>query len=373
MARPSSTCSSACAPSARLPSSFAWSASAVPSGASSSRGARRGGCAHGRAEAPYEDALDAFLSLAGSRETQERTFRAGRGGSPGRCRHRDPAFLRAARPSPEAPAPALGPARVHPGRHPPRGSREGRPAPRLHPGRDTGDRPRDAREAGGDPHALRSQVEAKLREVDDKIRGLELMRAELRAVIAAECDSLIDCECGDCPIDGHARPPPRAPAAGDPMSRRIGTGLLVRGRLQRLLHRAPPRGPARRADGLGALGAGWPWMVGVAAAGTAAFMLLGASSDVGALAAPVHPRERARPLAGARLLVVALLLLATVVVRDRRRHREGRGGRALGAGRGRSAPEAGEAGADGAEVVAAENGHEERDALRRSKRNRRRS
>ena len=30
-----------------------------------------------RAEAPHEDALDALLSLTGSRETQERTFRAG--------------------------------------------------------------------------------------------------------------------------------------------------------------------------------------------------------------------------------------------------------------------------------------------------------
>lgn len=54
---------------------------------------------------------------------------------------------------------------------------------------------------------LREQVEAKL-EVEGKIRGLELLRAELRAVIAAECDSLVDCDCGDdCPID------PEAPAA----------------------------------------------------------------------------------------------------------------------------------------------------------------
>ena len=58
-----------------------------------------------------------------------------------------------------------------------------------------------------DPDALRVQAEAKLAEVEDKIRGLELMRAELRAVIAAECDSLIDCDCGDCPIGGHAPVP----------------------------------------------------------------------------------------------------------------------------------------------------------------------
>lgn len=49
---------------------------------------------------------------------------------------------------------------------------------------------------------LREQVEAKLSQVEDKIRGLELLRAELRAVLAAECDSLVDCDCGDdCPID----------------------------------------------------------------------------------------------------------------------------------------------------------------------------
>ena len=60
-----------------------------------------------------------------------------------------------------------------------------------------------------DPDALRVQAEAKLAEVENRIRGLELMRAELRAVIAAECDRLIDCGCGGCPIDGHA--PAQAP------------------------------------------------------------------------------------------------------------------------------------------------------------------
>ena len=63
--------------------------------------------------------------------------------------------------------------------------------------------------AARDPGALRLQAQAKLAEVEDRIRGLELMRAELRAVIAADCDALIDCDCGDCPIDGH--PPATAP------------------------------------------------------------------------------------------------------------------------------------------------------------------
>lgn len=58
------------------------------------------------------------------------------------------------------------------------------------------------RRGGRDSAGLREQVQAKLREVDDKIRGLELARAQLQAVIAAECDGLVDCGCGDdCPID----------------------------------------------------------------------------------------------------------------------------------------------------------------------------
>lgn len=58
------------------------------------------------------------------------------------------------------------------------------------------------RRGGRDAAGLREQVQAKLREVDDKIRGLELARAQLQAVIAAECDTLVDCDCGDdCPID----------------------------------------------------------------------------------------------------------------------------------------------------------------------------
>lgn len=62
-----------------------------------------------------------------------------------------------------------------------------------------------------DPQALRAQAEAKLAEVDDKIRGLRLMREELRAVIAAGCDTLIGCGCGDCPIDADAVPGTRRP------------------------------------------------------------------------------------------------------------------------------------------------------------------
>lgn len=58
---------------------------------------------------------------------------------------------------------------------------------------------------------LRARIEAKLAEVDAKIRGLELLRAELRAVLAAECDALVDCECGDdCPIEDESPLSPRA-------------------------------------------------------------------------------------------------------------------------------------------------------------------
>lgn len=33
------------------------------------------------------------------------------------------------------------------------------------------------------------------------------MRSELRSVIAADCDRLVGCECGDCPIDDAAPAP----------------------------------------------------------------------------------------------------------------------------------------------------------------------
>ena len=157
-----------------------------------------------RAEAPHEDALDALLSLTGSRETQERTFRAGEAARRAGVGTETLRFYerRGLLPKPH---------------RRPSGQREYtlddirlvvavKAAQRLgFTLAETQEIVRVTRGgSGGDPHALRVQVEAKLREVEGKIRGLELMRAELRAVIAAECDSLIDCECGDCPIDGHA-------------------------------------------------------------------------------------------------------------------------------------------------------------------------
>lgn len=158
------------------------------------------------ATAPHEAALDAFLSLVGSPASHERTFRTGEAAQRAGVGVETLRYYerRGLLPTP---------------RRRPSGQREYtledvrlvlavKAAQRL------GFTLAETREivrvtrrrAGGDPDALRTQVEAKLREVEDKIRGLELMRAELRAVIAAECDGLIDCDCGDdCPIDGHAR------------------------------------------------------------------------------------------------------------------------------------------------------------------------
>ena len=163
-----------------------------------------------RAEAPYEGALDSFLSLLGSRETQERTFRAGEAACRAGVGVETLRFYerRGLLPQPQ---------------RRPSGQREYtlddirlvsavKAAQRLgFTLAETKEIVRLTRAGRGrrDSDALRTQVEAKLAEVEGKIRGLELMRGQLRAVIAAECYALIDCECGDCPIEGHAEPPSR--------------------------------------------------------------------------------------------------------------------------------------------------------------------
>lgn len=161
-----------------------------------------------RAQAPFEDALDAFLSLTGSRESLERTFRTGEAARRAGVGVETLRYYerRGLLPSPQ---------------RRPSGQREYtiedvrlilaiKAAQRLgFTLAETQDIVRMTRmRRSGEPAPLQLQVEAKLREVEDKIRGLELMRSELRAVLAADCDTLIDCECGDCPIDGHVPAPP---------------------------------------------------------------------------------------------------------------------------------------------------------------------
>ena len=54
------------------------------------------------------------------------------------------------------------------------------------------------RRGTNDLHAL---AEAKVAEIDGRIAILQAMRADLSAVIEAECDSLTDCSCGlGCPL-----------------------------------------------------------------------------------------------------------------------------------------------------------------------------
>jgi len=43
---------------------------------------------------------------------------------------------------------------------------------------------------------LRRRAAAKIREIDDRIARLRAMKAELRDVLAAECDSVTGCSCG---------------------------------------------------------------------------------------------------------------------------------------------------------------------------------
>jgi MerR family mercuric resistance operon transcriptional regulator len=48
---------------------------------------------------------------------------------------------------------------------------------------------------------LHARATAKIAEIDERIGRLQAMRADLSAVIAAECDSLTDCSCGlGCPL-----------------------------------------------------------------------------------------------------------------------------------------------------------------------------
>jgi DNA-binding transcriptional MerR regulator len=48
---------------------------------------------------------------------------------------------------------------------------------------------------------LQSRATAKVAEIDQRIVRLQAMRADLSAVIDAECDSLTDCSCGlGCPL-----------------------------------------------------------------------------------------------------------------------------------------------------------------------------
>jgi DNA-binding transcriptional MerR regulator len=174
------------------------------------------------ATAPFGDALDAFLSLAGPIRAETPTFRAGEAARRAGVGIESLRYYerRSLLPRPQ---------------RRPSGQREYtlddvRRILAIKTGQRLGFTLEEMREIvavtrGGaprDPDALRTRAEAKLAEVEDRIRGLELMRAQLRAVIAAECDRLIDCDCGDCPIDGH--PPGPGP------------------RLVQVRRDAPPRG-----------------------------------------------------------------------------------------------------------------------------------
>jgi len=48
--------------------------------------------------------------------------------------------------------------------------------------------------------ALRRRATEKLAEIDRKIADLVAMRADLAKLVAADCDSLTECTCADCPV-----------------------------------------------------------------------------------------------------------------------------------------------------------------------------
>lgn len=153
------------------------------------------------ATAPFEDALEAFVSLTGSGGSQERTYRTGEaarraGVGVETLRYYERRGL--------LPAP----------RRRPSGQREYtaddirlllaiKAAKRLgFTLAETQEIVRVTRtHRPGEQAPLQRQVEAKLRDVDEKVRRLEVMRGELQAVAAAECETLIGCGCDDCPID----------------------------------------------------------------------------------------------------------------------------------------------------------------------------
>jgi DNA-binding transcriptional MerR regulator len=64
------------------------------------------------------------------------------------------------------------------------------------------------RRGGRDVEGLRERVEAKLAEVNERIRALQEMRSDLQEVIEAECDRLVGCDCDGCPIDPETPPAP---------------------------------------------------------------------------------------------------------------------------------------------------------------------
>ena len=54
-----------------------------------------------------------------------------------------------------------------------------------------------------DTRQVRERAEAKIQQIDEKVRALLAMRASLEQVIEAECDSLVACSCAGtlcCPI-----------------------------------------------------------------------------------------------------------------------------------------------------------------------------
>ena len=67
------------------------------------------------------------------------------------------------------------------------------------------------------PDALRRRASAKVTEIEARIEQLQRVREALLAVMAADCDSLTDCSCGQgCPLPDLEVPAPGAGPVGRP-------------------------------------------------------------------------------------------------------------------------------------------------------------
>lgn len=65
----------------------------------------------------------------------------------------------------------------------------------------------------GEKLAVAASAREKLREVDTRIDDLLMVRSRLERVVSRGCDSITECSCGECPLDGEMA---LAPAAAGP-------------------------------------------------------------------------------------------------------------------------------------------------------------
>ncbi len=141
----------------------------------------------------------------------------------------------------------------------------------------------------------------KLRQVEEKETALKHIKACLQEVVAKGCDSLVDCACGDCPLDGG--PHSGAQNGGSSTDREFG---------QRELAQAVPKGStiARSVKQMFPAGA----LALIACSVCLLPGLIAGGLGVGVLGSQAEKLE-VGPFALAAVTVVAAMLLALVLSR----------------------------------------------------------